>query len=377
MLRVLNRKLSPKRRSHHKRRHWLLGSLFSRARSRFLKRKEKQRSVIKLRSLGGKFQGYRGGEQLPWIRVISQIAGSVIPAILPWGLWFGGYGFFVSVLHFIHPEVVNAVLTDTKVLQNVILSFNVILSVLLVFRTNSAHERFWEGRKLWGSLVNTVRNLARDIWIVIEELNPKDRADKEATLRLVVAFAFAMKLHLRRDPVNDELVPLMSTFEYLKLKDTAHPSLEIAFWIGDYLQNQYARERTNIFQLAALQKLVDDLVDILGGCERILKTPVPVIYTILLKTLLVIYFLALPWELVDGLTWWTGPILTFIALILVGIDEIGAEIEEPFGHDPNDLPLDLICNTILQNVEHLIETAPSTRYFCDLPNTTANAGRNQ
>jgi len=243
--------------------------------------------------------------------------------------------------------------------------------LLLVFRTNSAHERFWEGRKLWGALVNTVRNLARDIWIVIEERSSENRAEKEATLRIVVAFTFAMKLHLRREPVNDELVPLMSPLQYAKLRDTKHPPLEIAFWIGDYLQNEYARGTVNVYQVAALQKLVDDLIDILGGCERILKTPMPILYTILLKGLLLVYFVVLPWELVDGLTWWTAPIMTIITVVLLSIDEAGAEIEEPFGHDPNDLPLDLICNTMLSNVNDLIALAPCTRYFSTLPRTPA------
>jgi putative membrane protein len=143
------------------------------------------------------------------------------------------------------------------------------------------------------------------------------------------------------------------------------------FWIGDYLQHQYERQYVNVFQLTALHELLDDMVDILGGCERILKTPAPLVYTITLKTLLLTYFLLLPWGLVSGLTWWNGPILAFIGFILLGIDEIGAEIEEPFGHDPNDLPLDFICNTMLRNVKDLISNAPSQRHFCAWPKKVA------
>jgi len=318
---------------------------------------KKKLHTVFLRSLKCKYKGYRG-EQLTWLQVISRLIGSVLPAILPWALLYGGYAFLVAITHHFHADYLNKVVSDSKVLPNVILSLNIVLSLLLVFRTNSAHERFWEGRKLWGALVNTVRNLARDIWIFIEERCPEDRAAKEVTLRLVVAFAFAMKLHLRRDPLNDELVTLMSPLQYSKLKDSKHPPLEIAFWIGRYLQNEYDRGTVNVYQLNSLQKLVDDLVDILGGCERILKTPAPILYTILLKIILLIYFVILPWALVDGLTWWTAPIMTFVALILLSIDEVGAEIEEPFGHDPNDLPLDLICNTMLNNVNDLIELAP-------------------
>jgi putative membrane protein len=320
---------------------------------------------IKSRSFGAKYRTYRG-EQLTPLQVILRLQASVFLAVLPWALLYGGYGFLVSVIHYFHTNAVQEIFGDSKVLQNVIVSFNVLLSIFLVFRTNAANERFWEARKQWGALVNTVRNLARGIWVVVEERDSMDRAQKEAMLRLVVAFAVAMKLHLRREPVNNELSPLMASFNYFKLKEVNHAPLEISFWIADYLQRQYERGYVNAFQISSLHKLLDDLVDVLGACERILKTPMPLIYTILLRTLLVIYFVLLPWDLVDGLTWWTGPITVFVSLILLGIDEVGAEIEEPFGKDPNDLPLDAICATMLSNVNDLIATAASKSLY-DLP----------
>jgi ion channel-forming bestrophin family protein len=321
----------------------------------------------KLRSFRSKFHLYTG-EHLHWLEVTLRLAETVTSAILPWVLLCGGYGFLVSILNNTgHLSIVN----DSKVLPHVILSLNIVLSLLLVFRTNTAHERFWEGRKLWGAMVNTVRNLARGIWIVIEEREPEDRTKKEAAARLVVAFSVAMKLHLRRDPMNAELAPLMPPLQYQRLQEVNHAPLEIAFWIGEYLQHQYERQHVNVFQVAALQKSLDDMVDILGGCERILKTPVPLIYTMTLKTLLLTYFLLLPWELVSGLTWWTGPILAFIGFVLLGIDEIGAEIEEPFGHDPNDLPLDAICNTMLRNIDDLLNNAPSNLRLPERPRKIA------
>jgi putative membrane protein len=311
------------------------------------------------RSYNAKFHIYTN-ETLNWFQVVFRLQGSVIPAIFPWVLLCGTYGFLISLFHhFDHLSTFN----DTKVLPNVVLTFNIVLSLLLVFRTNTAHERFWEARKLWGGLVNTVRNLSRSIWLVIEEREPNDRLEKESILRIVVAFAVATKLHLRREGVNTELEALMPPLHYFKLQSTNHPPLEIVFWIGEYLQHQYDRKCLDVYQLTTLQKLVNDLIDIVGGCERILKTPMPLAYAIKLKQLLLIYCLLLPFELVSGLGWWTGPALAFISLILLGIEEIGAEIEEPFGHDPNDLPLDLICATILRNVEDLIMSAPSTRSF--------------
>jgi putative membrane protein len=312
--------------------------------------KHPKNKITALRSFKGKFHIYTG-EQLHWFQVIFKLKISVIKATLPWIILCGGYGFVVSLLSYFG---LLASIDFSKVLPQVIVTLNIVLGLLLAFRTNSAHDRFWEGRKLWGALVNTVRNLTRGIWIIVNEYGAKGREEKQAALKLVVAFTYAMKLHLRREPVNSELEPLVSEAQYLKLKNANHPPLEIAFWIGDFLQTQYEHNNVNIFQLNSLQELLDDLVDILGGCERILKTPTPLIYTIVLKTLLIIYFLLLPLQIVGGLNWWTSPILAFISMVLLGIDEIGAEIEEPFGHDPNDLPLDLICATMRRNTEDLI-----------------------
>lgn len=265
------------------------------------KRYNQTRSLKKnqsLRSWKAKFEDY-SGEKLHWLQIVLRLQGSVITPILPWLLFFSGYGFLIALLdyHKLHiplPKI-------GKSVPNLVLSFNLILSLLLVFRTNTAYERYWEGRKLWGSLVNTVRNLTRGIWVVIEEREASDRAEKEVELRLVVAFAVAMKLHLRREPVNQELMKLLSSSQYSQLKETNHPPLEIAFWIGDYLQYQYKCNLINVDQLINLQKLVDNLVDLLGDCERILKTPMPLIYSVYLKQLLVIYCLVLPIELVSGL----------------------------------------------------------------------------
>lgn len=292
------------------------------------------------------------GEEVHWLQVVLRLEKAVLPNIFLWVIFCGVYGVSISLLYsWGYPIALPA---KDSITTNAILSFNIGLTLLLVFRTNTGHERFWESRKLWGGLVNTVRNLARDIWIVVKEQEPKDRVEKEATLRLVAAFAVAMKLHLRAEPINSELASLMSEIQYLKLKDANHPPLQIAFWLGDYLQRQHDRNCLNIYQLTTLHNLVDELVNILGGCERILKTPLPLVYHIKLKQLVVIYCLVLPLDIVNDLVWWTGPVTAFVSFTLLSIEQIGSEIEEPFGHDTNDLPLDIICNTMLRNVEELI-----------------------
>nr|WP_290227316.1 bestrophin family ion channel [Trichocoleus desertorum] len=301
-------------------------------------------------------------EKRRWLRMALQLKGSVIPSVFPRTLLCGFFGVFISILFYFGLPVAQ------PIFANVIPS--IVLGLLLVFRTNTAYERFWEGRKCWGSLVNTVRNLARQIWIGVVEESPQDRTNKVAALRLLVAFAVTTKLHLRQEPVNSELEPLMQRSQYLKLQEMNHPPLEVAFWIGDYLQDQFSCDRLNPYQLANMHRLLDEMVIALGGCERILKTPIPLAYAIHLKQLLLIYCLLLPFPLVREIGWFTGPIVALISFTLFGIEEIGIEIENPFGRDPNDLPLDAICSTMLLNIEDLITLAPSTRTY---PEDTAIA----
>jgi len=292
-------------------------------------------------------------EKEKWFQVALRLRGSVISAVFPRVILCGAFGFFVALLHKFGVSVSMPFLSA--------LIPNIVLGLLLVFRTNTAYERFWEGRKAWGSIVNTVRNLSRQIWVSIDEKEPKDRENKISALRLLIAFAIATKLHLRAEPVNSELEPFMSQSRYFKLKTMNNPPLEVAFWIGDYLQDQYKHKHLNAHQLTALQSLINILVDNLGACERILRTPIPIAYAIHLKQLLLLYCLALPFQMVRDLTWWTGPIVALISFTLFGIEEIGIEIENPFGHDANDLPLDAICATMKRNIEDLISLAPSVR----------------
>ena len=289
-------------------------------------------------------------DRRPWFPTLFQLQGSVIPAVLPRTLLCAGFGLTISVLHMFGVPVAISTLGS--------LVPSIVLGLLLVFRTNTAYERFWEGRKQWGLLVNTSRNLARQIWVAIQETEEAEHRIKVRQLRLIVAFAIAMKLHLRGESLGVELTEVVTPAQLTKLKAMNNPPLEVAFWMADYLQTCCVRGRLNAYQLAAMLSLVDRLVDALGSCERILKTPIPLAYSIHLKQLLLLYCLALPFQMVETLHWWTAIMTGLISFAVFGIEAIGIEIENPFGHDPNDLPLDAICQTMHRNIEDLITLTP-------------------
>ncbi len=288
-----------------------------------------------------------------WFSIALQLKGSVIPEILPRTLVCTAFGTSISILYGYGFAVSLPILAG--------LIPNIVLGLLLVFRTNTAYERFWEGRKAWGNLLNTVRNLARQIWVAVLEKELEDRENKIRAVRLLPAFAVAMKLHLRHEPVSAELAGLIAPEQFEKLKSMNHPALEIAFWISDYLQQQHERGCLNTHQLIAMNELLNFMVDALGACERIQKTPMPVAYNIHLKQLLLIYCLSLPFQMVAGLEWLTGPVVGLISFTLLGIEEIGIEIEDPFGRDPNDLPLDAICTNMQRNINDLTALSPTQR----------------
>ncbi len=280
-----------------------------------------------------------------WFRVALRWRGSVVPEVLPRSLMCGVFGLFIYILHLYQVKV------SLPILGSVIP--NIVLGLLLVFRTNTAYERFWEGRKAWGSLVNTVRNLSRQILVAIAEKDEHDRQAKIAAVKLLPAFAIALKLHLRSQSINAELEANLSPEQFDRLKTMNHPTLEIGFWISSYLQKQFQQEKLDRYQLGNMNQLLYQMIDVVGICERILKTPIPLAYSIHLKQLLMIYCLSLPFQMVDQLQWMTAPIVALISFTLLGIEEIGIQIEDPFGHDANDLPLENICSTMLRNIEDL------------------------
>ncbi|CAD5934711.1 UPF0187 protein [Planktothrix agardhii] len=206
-----------------------------------------------------------------WFKLTVTIKNSVIPAIMPRVILCTTLGMAISLFDYHDWPIVSEVF-------NYFIFPDLVLGLLLVFRTNTAYDRFWEGRKLWGTLVNTVRNFSRQIWLIVPEKDINDTTNKIAILKLLVAFAVATKLHLRGEKINSEIEALISSEQYTKLQTMNHPPLEIAFWIGDYLQAQNKHHHLHIYQLTALYKLLDTMVDVLGGCERISKTPLPLAY---------------------------------------------------------------------------------------------------
>ncbi|MFB2937801.1 bestrophin family protein [Aerosakkonemataceae cyanobacterium BLCC-F154] len=289
-------------------------------------------------------------ETMSWFQTALQLKGSVAIKVLPRALICSLFGLLVSLLYYWKLPLPWHNLGS--VTTNVV--FTLVLGLLLVFRTNTAYDRFWEGRKAWGTLVINIRNLARQIHTAVVAESEIDKTEKNQILRRIVGFAIATKLHLRRESLSAELESFVTAGELERLKEVKTPPLEILRWLGDYLQKQGKKGSLNDYQLTAMNQLIDKLVEGFTSCERILNTPIPLAYVIYIKRLLLIYFLFLPFQLVSNSEWLTAFLVFLISFGLFGIEEIGNEIQEPFGYDANDLPLDQICETIKTNIEDII-----------------------
>lgn len=288
-----------------------------------------------------------------WLTTILQVQGSVLPAVLPRILLFCGLAASVSLLHTLGQPIYFEKLGDLT--TNVI--FNLVLGLLIVFRTNTSYDRFWEGRKAWGMLVVNIRNLAQQLQVAVAE--GAEPAEKQAVIRLLSAFAIATKLHLRHEDINDELKALITPAQVEQLEASKHRPLVIVFWIRRYLQQQVAMGNTADSQVAAANTMLNSLVEAISGCERIITTPIPIAYRIFLKRLILIYCIGLPFRVVPDLIWWSIPVMAIVSFLLLGVEEVGRELENPFGYHANDLPLDDICSGILVNVESTLKLSPS------------------
>ncbi len=225
------------------------------------------------------------------------------------------------------------------------------LALLLVFRTNTANDRYWEGRRLWGGIVNSARNLRRKAAVLIAE-----PATVERLVEWSILFAWATRAHLIDRRAIGESSRLSAEDQAAALA-APHIPILAAERLTAIITDAKQRGVLTDVQQVAFDLDVQALVDHLGGCERIDSTPLPFAYAVHLRRALVLYCVSLPFALVSTFGEWSALVTFVIAYILIGIEEIGAEIEGPFGVRYNDLPLDAICTRLQDHLRATTRTA--------------------
>jgi ion channel-forming bestrophin family protein len=231
------------------------------------------------------------------------------------------------------------------------------LSIFLGFRNNTSYDRFWEARKLWGSLVNTSRTMTRQILTLVMEPKEASSTEKDEIaafqremVHRLVAYVHALKHHLRDQDRVEDLAPMISNEEIEGLRKESNRPIAILQRQGDRFCEAYRKNWIHPQHLPVLEQSLISLTDIQGGCERIKNTPIPLSYTSLIHQIVAIYCIALPFGLVKTVGAFTPIVVTIVAYAFYGLDAIGDEIENPFGLDANDLPLSSLSTMIEVNV---------------------------
>jgi len=221
-----------------------------------------------------------------------------------------------------------------------------VMGLLLVFRTNTAYDRWWEGRKLWGQLVNDSRNLA----IKIQSCVRAPELERQMLGVRLISFAHALKDHLRGESRLSKL-PGFSN-------DAEKPE-HIPAYVVRSMYEQFERwrreDQLDGFEMLFIDRHSASLMDICGACERIKKTPIAASYRWFLRQLIGIYLVTLPWALVEDFQMWEIPTVALIGYFMIGIELIAEDIEEPFGTGADDLKLDEICQGIENSVSEILK----------------------
>lgn len=293
-------------------------------------------------------------EPLPWLKMLFSFRGSSLTRTLPRIGFITLLSIIVTWLE-LHYQVEEYTLTATP--------FTLIglsLGIFLGFRNNAAYDRFWEGRKLWGQLVNSSRSFARQV-LTLMRPHPSQsppgaigREDVEAfqhaLVRQAIAFTHALRHQLRDTDPFEELSRLLPAEEVADLRLYRNVPFAISMQMSLQLRHAWDRGWISAFHLPVIEQTLAILTDIQGGCERIKNTPIPWAYTVLLHRLVAFYCLFLPFGIVSTAGWMTPIVVLLISHAFFGLDEIGDELEQPFGIEPQDLPLNAISRAIEVNL---------------------------
>ena len=286
----------------------------------------------------------------PWIATVA-LGGFALPNIWRRTLAVTAISVVITVAYMRIPALHVSITTAPFVL------IGLPLGIFLGFRNNTAYDRFWEGRKLWGALVNTSRSFTRQILTLIE---PQEGAEvtspealRQAEVRMVhhlIAYVNALRHLLRDADPHPSIARILRPEDAERLRDEENVPIAILQRLAELLLEARQARWIHPFHVPVLEQSLVVLTDIQGSCERIKLTPIPYSYTVLIHRIVAGYCVLLPFGFAETIGWATPFVVLAVSYALFGLDSIGDEIEQPFGVDVNDLPLKAISRTIERNL---------------------------
>ena len=236
--------------------------------------------------------------------------------------------------------------------------FGSAIGIIVAFRNQSSYARWWEARTLWGAVINNSRSWARQVTTVMMPLSDGEAGELKVVQRRLVyqqiAYAYALRQHLRGLEPWELLKPLLSEQELSQLREERNVPLAIQQQMSALLRQCQLRGWLDIAHWRALDANLDDLVDAQGGTERIKNTPMPKQYDYFPQLFVQMYSLMLPLALVTNMGWYTPLGSTLVGFIFLALDKIGRDLEYPFDNTVYDVPMTSLTTTIEINLRQLL-----------------------
>jgi len=277
------------------------------------------------------------------------LRGSIVPAVAPKVLAILLLSIAVAAFAEVwHPPGIERVSVAPFTL------LGLVLSIFLSFRNNACFERWWEGRKLWGQLVYESRSLARLCTALLAEDAPR----RARICRLGIGFAHALAAKLRGRDAGLAALPWVSDADHARLGERLNAPDQVLAMIAADLAEPLRAGHLDPILYSQFETRLHAMSSIQAGCERILSTPLPFAYTLLLHRCAWMFCVLLPFGLASSLGWATPVVSAVLAYAFFGLDQLGEEMEEPFGLEPNDLPLDALVRTIEIDLLDSLGVAP-------------------
>lgn len=227
----------------------------------------------------------------------------------------------------------------------------VAIAIFLGFRNSVCYARFNEARTLWGQLAITQRSFLREVKSLLGE----HESQIKTFVNLQIAFCHALRLTLRKRTVEETLKKYLSAEDLQWVMKGHAPCNRILLLMGAWLADKRKQGLISDVVWSSLNHHLNDLSAVAGGCERIASTPLPFAYTLILHRTVYLFCIMLPFALVTDLHYMTPFLSVFVSYTFISLDTLAEELEEPFGTEDNDLPLDAICNTIERDLQDMNE----------------------
>jgi putative membrane protein len=279
-----------------------------------------------------------------WISFIFSISkADTFQKLIPMMVIIGMYSGIVGYLEMEYWDLPDDSQVKNISVMHSLLGF--VISLLLAYRTNTAYDRWWEGRRMWGGLVNSSRNLVIKLSVIL-----KDETDRVYFRKMIPGYASILQKHLNDSDTAKQLFDDVD----LEIDHHKHRPNQVAKILFQKVNDLYVSKKITGDQLIVLNNELQSLTDICGACERIKNTPIPYSYSAFIKKFIFIYVLTLPFAYVFILGYFVIPVVVFIFYVLASLELIAEEIEDPFGTDDNDLPTKKIAENIKKHIEELI-----------------------